>query len=143
MADKLKECPFCGGEAKSWHNNTGGITVGCVSNRCRIAPTISTFDRDIRNAENEAIEAWNERNNWHTGTPTEECIDEDNEYCFALMFFYDKWWLSDYLFKANFEEGCFETAPKDGLEVVKFRFDEKLMWQKIESFKEENNGFID
>ena len=121
MADKLKECPFCGGEAKSWHNNTGGITVGCVSNRCRIAPTISTFDRDIRNAENEAIEAWNERNNWHTGTPTEEGwylqrIKSKN------MISYD----TDYYENGDWKYSC--------------ALREIIAWQKIEPYKEEKNN---
>lgn len=73
---------------------------------------------------------------WHTGTPTEECIDEDNEYCYALCFYYDGWWLSDYLFKANHKEGCFENSPNNGKKVCKFKFGDDIAWQMIEPYKE-------
>ncbi len=83
-------------------------------------------------------------NPWHTGTPTEEEIDEDNAYCYALCLWYDGWWLSDYLFKANFKEGCFESAPKGDEEPIRFKFEDDnppfnsaMRWQKIESYKEE------
>lgn len=75
-------------------------------------------------------------NNWHTGTPTVAEVDENNKYCYALCFYYDGWWLSDYLFKVNHEEGCFENSPNNGQKVCKFKFCENIAWQKIEPFKE-------
>lgn len=75
-------------------------------------------------------------NPWHTGTPTIEEIDKNNQYCYALCFYYDGWWLSDYLFKANHEEGCFENSPNNGQQVCKFKFSDDIAWQKIEPYTE-------
>lgn len=74
---------------------------------------------------------------WHTGTPPFEEIDKDNQYCYALCFYYYGWWLSDYLFKANHEEGCFENSPNNGQQVCKFKFCETIAWRKIEPYKED------
>lgn len=83
---------------------------------------------------------------WHTGTPTEE-TNEDNEYCYALMIYYDGWYLSDYLFKANHKEGCFETSPGGDEKPIKFKFSEDnppfhtaIRWQKITPYEEKENG---
>lgn len=78
-----------------------------------------------------------EQSPWHTGTPPVVEVDEDNKYCYALCFYYDGWWLSDYLFKANHEEGCFENSPNNGQQVCKFKFCENIAWQKIEPYKED------
>ena len=64
--DKLKPCPFCGGEARLWHPKEYGITLGSVKCNSCGASTESFTDDDS------AIEAWNTRSNWHTGTPQEE-----------------------------------------------------------------------
>lgn len=74
---------------------------------------------------------------WHKGKPPVVEVDEDNKYCYALCFYYDGWWLSDYLFKANHEEGCFENSPNNGQQVCKFKFCENIAWQKIEPYKED------
>lgn len=77
--------------------------------------------------------------NWHTEPPTEEDlkdIDEDNKYCFALCLYYDRWWLSDYLFKVNMEEKCFETATRDKDERPhRISFATSVVWKKIEPYK--------
>jgi len=79
------------------------------------------------------------QSHWHKGAPTEEDvkdIDEDNAYCFAICVFYDKWWLSDYLFKANIKEGCFEAeTAHDG--ILKIPFSYNYPWQKIEPYEED------
>jgi len=74
--------------------------------------------------------------NWHTGKPPFEEIDKDNQYCYALCFYYDGWWLSDYLFKVNYEEDCFENSPNNGQQVCKFKFSDNIAWRKIEPYKE-------
>ena len=71
-------------------------------------------------------------NEWKEGIPPKEDIDEDNEYCYALVIFYDKWWLSNYLFKANHEEGCFECILVNDEKKLKFPFG-TVMWQRIET----------
>lgn len=75
---------------------------------------------------------------WHTGIPPVVDIDEDNEYCYAICIWYDGWWLIDYLFKANYEEGCFESAPKGDEKPLKWKFGEDnppfhttLRWHRI------------
>ena len=50
---------------------------------------------------------------WHTGIPPVVDIDEDNEYCYAICIWYDGWWLSDYLFKANYEEVVLNQHRKE------------------------------
>lgn len=76
-----------------------------------------------------------EDGHWQTGTPTIEEIDKDNQYCYALCFYYDGWWLSDYLFKANHDEGCFENSPNNGQKVCKVKFNDDIAWQRIEPYK--------
>ena len=65
MTDKLLPCPFCGGEARLIEAECGTTihAVECVLCQAKIG----WFDEKER-----AIEAWNNRSNWHTGTPTEE-----------------------------------------------------------------------
>ena len=85
------------------------------------------------------IENYPTENLWRRGKPTEEDIrdiDEYNEYCFAICMPYNTWLLSSYLFKANMEEGCFETETSDN-EILKVPF-EKYPWYKIEPFKEKS-----
>lgn len=89
---------------------------------------------------------WVEDSPWHTGTPTKE-TNEDNEYCYAIMFYYDGWYLSDYLFKANHKEGCFETSPRGDEKPIKFKFSEDnppfhtaIRWQKITPYEEKKDG---
>ena len=140
MADKLKRCPFCGGEAEITQDFVHGWKVMCVDwMNCIANPSVQIYGEGSRK---KAIEAWNNRPSpWHTGTPPVEEIDEDNQYCYALCFYYDGWWLSDYLFKANHEDGCFENSPNNGQQVCKFKFCETIAWQKITPYgREKNNG---
>ena len=132
MADKLLQCPFCGGEVelvKQKSDKFEFVLVSCKN--CDATIGIGGSDN-----EQKVTEAWNTRSNpWHTGTPPIEEIDEDNQYCYALCFFYDGWWLSDYLFRANHEKGCFETAPRDNEKVSEFKFSDCIYWQKIEPYE--------
>ena len=53
MADELKPCPFCGGEAEAYHVIDGSFACSCSS--CSYA-SCAGF-----NTEQEAIAAWNTR----------------------------------------------------------------------------------
>ena len=80
------------------------------------------------------------KNPWHTGTPTEEVINsinKDEEYCFAISLWYDYWRLSDYLFRANMEDKCFESFPRGNEKVIRWHFSDCVAWQKIELYKGE------
>lgn len=50
---KLKKCPFCGGEAEVW--------VSGVTDRAIVYCTVCDAQIRIRPTEQEAIEAWNKR----------------------------------------------------------------------------------
>lgn len=87
MADGLKPCPFCGGNAKIslremkfiGHNDFGSKKIKCgaqvICNRCRargplyIAELIDPYDRDCQKSApyiwmtNEAANDWNRRAN--------------------------------------------------------------------------------
>lgn len=63
MSDKLKPCPFCGGEAEF----ISGVGFFCVS--C----SFCCGETNLYNTGQEAIEAWNKRNQ-PTFTPNE--LDE-------------------------------------------------------------------
>jgi hypothetical protein len=61
--EELKECPFCGGEAKIYSSSDGGICVKCMECGCQ-----SSYDCDLclddclkRNAFEHVVKAWNRR----------------------------------------------------------------------------------
>jgi len=65
---KLKRCPFCGGEAtlvEDIYNDQLYNYVICTNDDCNA-------NTGRCSTEDEAITKWNNRSNWHTGTPTEE-----------------------------------------------------------------------
>ena len=139
MSEKLKPCPFCGGEATYWLNNIGGISVGCLTSyrgidhpRCPVEPIVTTFRRDVETAKEEAIEAWNTRPNpWHTGTPT-----EDGQYLVAYECVYDckNKGKIEYFTAKNIthEDGYREYRGRPSDNVW-----EPVAWQKIEPYKGE------
>ena len=58
MSDKLKPCPFCGGEAYYWRGNLSGLyMVGCNNGSCRGYVMDDTKRISLENA----VEAWNTR----------------------------------------------------------------------------------
>ena len=113
MTDKLKSCPFCGGEAelaivKLWNH------VYCKN--CHSRTTMYS-------SEEQAIEAWNNRPSpWHTGMPA-----EDGDYVVetwtgkhtVLTFKNGWWWISDEV-----------PVPKDAIDYI------KAYGQKVEPYKE-------
>ena len=58
MTEKLKPCPFCGGEARLVNDTSGKSvwTVSCESQECYVSPEAANYDK----AE-WAIAAWNRR----------------------------------------------------------------------------------
>ena len=121
MRDKLKPCPFCGGEAglaivKLWNH------VYC--NSCHARTTMYS-------SEEQAIDAWNTRANpWHTGTPTE------------------KGWYLLALTTKVFNDKPFCVAYMDGhhwLGINDFYIfvDDVVAWQKIEPYKGKEDGNTD
>ena len=66
MSNKLKPCPFCGGDAEitKWHE---GYFVECKEQRC--GGTIGAYK-----TEEKAIEAWNTR----VEKTCEGCVHEDS-----------------------------------------------------------------
>lgn len=63
MTEKLKPCPFCGGTAKVFAFNNGGICVKCMTCHCQ---TFAVSDGNIANAKSysayeRVIDAWNRR----------------------------------------------------------------------------------
>ena len=70
MEDKLKRCPFCGGEARIL-TDMQDTTTPVFSVVCDECESITYFG-DVLDKEG-TVEAWNNRlSPWHTGTPTEE-----------------------------------------------------------------------
>lgn len=58
MAEKLKACPFCGGEAKVYQSMAYGRTVWKVMCGARVDCCLLLNDFDTRE---EAFNAWNRR----------------------------------------------------------------------------------
>ena len=124
MADKLKPCPFCGGEAEySTIDSSYVIPFGtihhfvtCKNNHC----LEGLYSRG--NTKEEAIEAWNNRPSpWHTGIPTEEgwylLYTSIPNAPYHLAFYQFDHWFSD-------DEYC----------IIR---EDVIAWQKIELYKED------
>lgn len=63
MSEKLKPCPFCGGEAEKYAKEYNGIRLlSVVCKACGTSgPLYRTAKPRIKDSENPAIEAWNTR----------------------------------------------------------------------------------
>ena len=81
MSKELKQCPFCGGEAKySKIDTSKTVPFGTVQHfvTCKNNCLEGLYARG--NTKEEAIKAWNRRPSpWHTGMPTEEDIKDIDE----------------------------------------------------------------
>ena len=66
MSNKLKPCPFCGGEAVMTYSNKG-FQIFCDNEDC----ILNALEMYNKNTEDEAVEAWNNRVN------CPECIKEE------------------------------------------------------------------
>ena len=109
MADKLKRCPFCGGEASIYH---GDSTDGYIKGTDYVMAFCGWCGASIREKkEEEVIKAWNNRPSpWHTGKPTEE-----------------GWYLMKHKINGEILYNILENPP----EWV-FKIDDAVEWQKIE-----------
>ena len=144
----LDPCPWCGKRPLLHRPRFDGLLyegqISCidkyrenehiVGQRCLMMPNIIRYRETEEEVLKTVIEAWNKKPDpWRDDDPTEEDlkdIDEDNEYCFAVCFEYDGPWLSDFLFKANMEKRCFESATShDGTPIV--RPFGTVQWQKV------------
>lgn len=65
MSEKLRPCPFCGGEAKIFADQGGGICVKCMKCYCQTDNRCDfSYDDCMRtNAFNSIVEMWNRRTN--------------------------------------------------------------------------------
>ena len=117
MADKLLQCPFCGGEVelvKQKSDKFEFVLVSCKN--CDATIGIGGSDN-----EQKVTEAWNKRpNHWHTGTPTE-----------------DGWYLCAYdtdIYLANYWCGCgwLKQYRAEGIDCRQGL----VAWQKIEPPRE-------
>lgn len=117
MREKLKPCPFCGGNklTVSRYFGLNCYTVRCINEDCGMKVVT-----DFAKTKKEAIELWNTRPNpWHTGTPTEEgwyllhLRRKDKPYCVAYMDGHH--WL--------------------GIDDFYIFVDDVLAWQKIEPYR--------
>lgn len=56
MPNKLKPCPFCGGEAQLDKNEFGHVNASCKDHKCRGWACCLNY-----NNKKEAVDAWNRR----------------------------------------------------------------------------------
>lgn len=120
---KLKPCPFCGGEAKLIDDDLSYV----ICTECGIHPYHRISLRD-------AIEAWNTRPNpWHTGTPT-----ENGDYWVAF-----RWGLDNEIMHDMASHVLYgATAFVNGNWRIDFPY-VVVAWQKIEPYKEKEDGCTD
>lgn len=97
MSNKLKPCPFCGGEAKIYRGAFESYRAECK--KCGVA-TMLCLDAPKNSGELEAIEIWNKRTplidcesaekcqGACVGYQKSECDDEPIEQCMHC----DKYW---------------------------------------------------
>ena len=125
----LKPCPFCGGEATIFPYLELGNLHMVKCRNCNISR--------VGKSEGEAVKEWNNRpSNWHTGTPTDvgwflvkyECVCEGR-----------------YKGRIGYRAVRRKKDPIDGYIYEDGAINAEdvwkpIEWQKIESFKEEDNG---
>ena len=70
MADKLLPCPFCGGEAEIKECFFTGFHKALFIAKCKNIGCGAIGSECV--TKESAVNAWNRRSDWHTGTPTEE-----------------------------------------------------------------------
>ena len=136
MSEKLKPCPFCGGQVKLVVDfPQTKDPVYCFE--CEDCGALVYMDDLID--KDKSIEAWNKRSNpWHTGTPTETgeylvCRVPEAGYLFRynqLCVFSDLMGTLDHKIFYIGEVG------KNSFENIT---DSVIAWQKIEPFKEEKD----
>lgn len=64
MANELKFCPFCGGEATVFVSSEGGVFVICMKCQTRTKTLVDSLQYNKpTNAVDKVIEAWNRRVN--------------------------------------------------------------------------------
>ena len=125
MADKLKPCPFCGGEVRLEKDfaQTKDPVYYFECDKCGIL----VYPDELIDRE-KSIEAWNTRPNpWHTGDPIEE-----GDYYIAFRNFLG----------ADVEYG-WATWDGKGWDINFMGWllsNEILAWQKIEPYKEKEDG---
>ena len=133
MSEKLKPCPFCGGEAVVDKYHVRGyepaISFEVRCSLCKQKRTGGYFDTVYKSEEwarKKAIEAWNTRPNpWHTGTPTEE-----GDYLVKLDVEHHVY--PYYVFKWN-KGGWYSHYDMDYPACPQHRV---LKWQKIEGVED-------
>ena len=119
MADKLLQCPFCGGEARIL-TDMQDTTTPVFSVVCDECESITYFG-DVLDKEG-TVEAWNNRPSpWHTGTPTEEGvyvikISNRPYFPYTLATWVNNEWLT---------------------KEIQIPIEDYVAWQKIEPFKED------
>ena len=121
---KLKPCPFCGGEVNV-HSSSDAFSspffeIYCPQCYTSMRYYINVLETDEHNKEG-IVQRWNTRaSDWHTGTPTEG----------GLYFVYDKY--------AGYGK---RELPEDiEAKDLKLVFTHIVAWQKIEPYKEKEDG---
>lgn len=125
---ELKPCPFCGGEASIYHGDSDRYLKGTDF----VLAFCGWCGASIRGKkEDEVIKKWNTRPNpWHTGTPTE---GED----YLVQYKNSE---HDVLHFANLSWFAFNRG---GVEWQKIPDSSIVAWQKIEPYKENEDGRTD
>lgn len=133
---ELKECPFCGGEAKITEESDCFSSIFFVARcqKCLVDVRIGAeMTKSIEWNKKRVIEKWNNRwmipceegeteGNWHTDAPTEEGL-----YLVAIPFLTDGIGKKIYRYETDY----FNKAGK-----WRMFTDEVVAWQKIEPYKE-------